>query len=281
MLIISHICPNFLKQKKPNIFTKAEIPPVMVPRVLPSSPEAALIMNLGHSLPICLCVVFPLRVFINHTWVTFACLTAYSPTWFFFHPTLFCKHICVEAQSPSFMLMASALLSPVSATPGGCLPLPSILQKCLPWESRGRHSRGGTADSQSAPAASWPGLCQPVLQSECTGSHRPPRRGLALHLLTGPHSCDFSVFAKQICCVVGSHAYFYPAHLRSLACRHFSVFLNIQSVWRKVFKFCTMLQLPPPVSSFLLSFLWGVFCPKEDFKFCFGLIDLFFFQLWV
>lgn len=56
----------------------------MVPRVLPSSPEAALIMNLGHSLPICLCVVFPLRVFINHTWVTFACLTAYSPTWFFF-----------------------------------------------------------------------------------------------------------------------------------------------------------------------------------------------------
>lgn len=37
---------------------------------------------------------------------------------FFFYPILFCKHICVEAQSPSLMLMMSALLSPVSATPG-------------------------------------------------------------------------------------------------------------------------------------------------------------------
>lgn len=92
-------------------------------------------------------------------------------------------------------------------------------------------------------------------------------------------SRSWLVSARQtdlVCHGVSRLFCFFPlsSPITSVPCMHFSVFLS----GGRVLKSCTMLRPPFPVYFWLLSFLWGTFCPSEDFKFCFGLMDLFFFS---
>lgn len=160
----------------------------------------------------------------------------------FFYPILFCKHICVKAQSLARIDGKSSAVPSLGHT--RCQAVRHCHPSCLaPLRASGKSFQGGSADSQSAPAASWPGLCQPVPQSKCTGSHRPPRRGLLPHLLTiVTRQCSPNRFGVSWGLTL---VLFFPlsSPITSVPCMHFSVFLS----GGRVLKFCTMLQPPFPV----------------------------------
>lgn len=155
-------------------------------------------------------------MFINHTGVTFACLTATLKLNFLTPCSFPSTSVWKHGVSRSFWWRCGLLSVP---SPCHCHP-----SWCLPRSSRGRYSREGTADSQRAqlPAglacASLYSRARRVLHSTSEESGPPHSHTSALRL-------DFSIFTKQ---VVGSHTYFLPVILGHQHAVYFSVFLNIQ-----------------------------------------------------
>lgn len=168
--------------------------------VSPSSPEADLILNLGHGLPICLCVALPLCVYVHKSYRYYICMLN-SKLW----SSIFWPHVVFRAHPCGSMEFLARFDGDVVCClyPSPCHCHPSW---CLPRSSRGRYSRGGTADSQRAqlPAglacASLNSRACRVLHSTSEGSGPPHSHTSSLRL-------DFSIFTKQ---VVGSHTYFPP-----------------------------------------------------------------------
>lgn len=236
----------------------------MVPMVSPSSPEAALVLNLGHGLPICLCVMLPLCVYVHKSCrCTFACLTANSETQFL-NPCGFPSKSVRKHGVPRSFWWRRGLLS----VPSPCHYHPSW---CLPRSSRGRYSRGGSADSQTAQLPA--GLaCASLYSKACRVLHSTAEESGPPHSHPSSLWLDFSISPNRWWGL--TLIFSLSSRVTSMPCTSLCFWI---SSWERIFKFCLILWTPPPVYSLLLSFLWGAFCPREDIKFCFVQIDLFFF----
>lgn len=232
--------------------------------VSPSSPEEGLVLNLGHGLPICLCVALPLCVYVHKSYRCYICMLK-SKLW----NSVFWPHVVFQAHPCSNMEFLAPFdgdvvcyLSPVPAI--------AIHPGCLPRSSRGRYSRGGAAESQRAQlpaglacANLYSRACR-VLRSTSEGSGPPHSHPSSLRL-------HFSISPNRWWSL--TLIFSFSSRVTSMPCT--SVYFLISS-WERIFKFCLILWTLSPVYSLLLSFLWGAFCPREDIKFCFVQIDLFF-----